>query len=110
MNPNLFNEVSELTQTSREKPSQTKWTRALSERGQTVVPKSIRNYLDIEGGDSLEWQVNHVGEVVVQPKKRKSVMDLEGVVHSDNPVPDMDKVIQESKKERIKQKIEEGRL
>lgn len=98
-----------MSQINKDQPQET-WTRSLSERGQTVVPKKVRKYLNVKGGDSLEWNISTNGEVTVKPKKRKSVMDLEGVIQPEYSIEDMDQVIQKSKEERINQKMREGRL
>lgn len=76
-----------------------KESRTISDKGQTVVPKSIRTYLNLEKGDRLEWSVNEDGEVVIQPIKKKSVMEFKGVLTPESSIDDMDKVIAESKEE-----------
>lgn len=76
-----------------------KESRTISDKGQTVVPKSIRTYLNLEKGDRLEWSVNEDGEVVIQPIKKKSVMEFKGVLTAKASIDDMDKVIAESKEE-----------
>jgi AbrB family looped-hinge helix DNA binding protein len=107
---NKLNEVKKMPLTEQKPSKKDKWTRVLSERGQTVVPKNIRDYLNVKGGDSLEWEVDNNGDVIVKPKKRKSVLDLQGVAKAPHPIKDMEKAIREAKEERVRQKIREGRL
>lgn len=105
------NEVNKMPVTAHNRDgTNKKWERVLSERGQTVVPKDIRDYLDIKGGDSLQWSVNDDGEVVIKPKKRKSVMDLKGILKPKEPIEDIDEAIREAKKEIAERKHREGRL
>lgn len=37
----------------------------VSEKGLTTVPKPVRNFLDLEVGDSLEWHVVD-GDIIVR--------------------------------------------
>ncbi|PWA07927.1 AbrB family transcriptional regulator [Pueribacillus theae] len=96
--------------TKNSKVSSNKWIRTLSDRGQTVVPKSIRDYLNVKGGDSLEWHVNENGDVIVKPKKKVSVMDSYGILKPEKSVNDVDQAIRDSKKVFAKKKHKEGRL
>lgn len=45
----------------------------------TVVPKSIRDEVDIQEGDILSWEVRE-SEVVVRRRRPKSLKDMIGVV------------------------------
>lgn len=64
-------------------------SRVISERGQTVVPKPIRDYMDLQTGDRLEWIVQENGTVAVYCVKRKSLMDLQGIVKASAPADDL---------------------
>lgn len=84
------------------------WERALSAKGQTVVPKKIREYLDINGGDALQWTIGEQGEVVVTPKKKVSVMDSYGMLKPKNSVKDVDQAISEAKEKMAHRKHQDG--
>lgn len=96
--------------TKKNNVSDDKWIRVLSDRGQTVVPKDIRDYLNVKGGDSLEWFVNESGDVIVKPRKKVSVMDSYGILKPKKIVHDVDQAIRDSKEMFAKKKHEEGRL
>ncbi|QQK74179.1 AbrB/MazE/SpoVT family DNA-binding domain-containing protein [Salicibibacter cibarius] len=83
--------------------------RAISERGQTVIPKEFREYLEAHDGDQLEWSVNEKGEVVVSVKKKEDIMDLYGSlpVHEQNER-DFEEILEKSKKERLEKRKNEG--
>lgn len=44
----------------------------------TVVPKAVRDAVDIQEGDVLSWEVRK-GEVVVHRRRPKSLKDMIGV-------------------------------
>ncbi|SDJ11708.1 AbrB/MazE/SpoVT family DNA-binding domain-containing protein [Natribacillus halophilus] len=84
---------------------------AISERGQTVIPKEFREYLEAHDGDQLEWSVNEKGEVVVAVKKEEDIMDLYGSlpVHEKNER-DFEEILEKSKKERLEKRRNEGNI
>lgn len=41
----------------------------LSSKFQCVVPKTIRNILDIDVGDKLLWNINNKNEIILTVKK-----------------------------------------
>jgi len=51
----------------------------ISKGFQTVVPREIRKKLGLEPGDSLEWEEKGE-EVVVKPRKRKTLKDITGMI------------------------------
>jgi AbrB family looped-hinge helix DNA binding protein len=83
--------------------------RSISERGQTVIPKEVREYLEAQDGDQLGWSVNEKGEVVVSVKKEEDIMDLFGSlpVKKQNER-DFEEILEESKKERLEKRKDEG--
>jgi len=52
----------------------------LTSKGQTTIPKEIRDGLGIKPGDRMTFTLMPDGTVVIRVK-RKSVMDLAGVLH-----------------------------
>ena len=53
-------------------------TTTLTSKGQVTIPKHIRDALLLHPGTDVEFRVNALGEVVLQPvpqKKRKSAPD-----------------------------------
>ncbi len=52
----------------------------LTSKGQTTIPKEIRDRLGIKPGDRMTFTLMPDGTVVIRVK-RKSVMDLAGVLH-----------------------------
>jgi len=51
----------------------------LSSKGQTTIPKSVRDHLGLEPGDRLIFIIRE-GEVILQPLKVPSLLDLRGSV------------------------------
>ena len=60
----------------------------LTSKGQTTIPKEIRDSLGIKPGDRMTFTLMPDGTVVMRVK-RKSVMNLAGVLHKKGrkPVP-----------------------
>jgi antitoxin PrlF len=52
----------------------------LTSKGQTTIPKEIRDSLGIKPGDRMTFTLMPDGTVLIRVK-RKSVMDLAGVLH-----------------------------
>ena len=42
-------------------------TSTLTSKGQTVIPKAIRDHLGLKPGDSLDFVVQDEGEVLIRP-------------------------------------------
>jgi antitoxin PrlF len=58
---------------------------ALTAKGQTTIPKAIRDHLDLRAGDRVKFFVHPDGSVVILPKRPVSV--LRGMVKPlDRPV------------------------
>ncbi|GGN61245.1 AbrB/MazE/SpoVT family DNA-binding domain-containing protein [Oceanobacillus indicireducens] len=86
-------------------------SRAISERGQTVIPKEFREYLEIHDGDQLEWSVNEKGEVVVSVKRTEDIMDLYGSLPvQEQQERDFEEILEASKKERLEKRRNEGNI
>ena len=65
-------------------PSESK----VSKGNLTVVPKAVRDEVDIQEGDVLAWEVRE-GELVVRRRRPKSLKDMIGVIaHGGDAVDD----------------------
>jgi len=74
-------------------------SRIVSDRGQTVIPKPIRDYMDLQAGDKVVWTVNEHGAVMVNSIKKKSIMDLKGVVKKEHSLNDFDEELKNAKEQ-----------
>lgn len=54
-------------------------TSTLTRKGQTTVPKEIREYLGIESGDRIEYTVDAEGRVVLTPST-VDISELDGLL------------------------------
>lgn len=77
----------------------------LTSRGQTTIPKSIRERLQLEPGDRVLF-LERDGEIVLQPVKQ-TLRDLRGSVTRRKAGEDYDQVRREVKKEVAKRNIDE---
>lgn len=83
-------------------------SRIVSERGQTVIPKPIRDYMDLQAGDKVVWTVNEQGTVVVNTMKKKSILDLKGIVISKQTESDLDVEILKAKEQHYSKRNKTG--
>jgi AbrB family looped-hinge helix DNA binding protein len=83
-------------------------TRIVSDRGQTVIPKSIRDYMDLQAGDKVVWTVNEQGTVMVHTIKKKSIMDLKGIIKQEHYIEDFDKILADAKEQHYLKRNEAG--
>jgi len=83
-------------------------SRVVSDRGQTVIPKSIRDYMDLQVGDKVVWTVNEHGAVMVNSIKKKSIMDLKGIVKNESSIDDLDKELAKAKEQHYLKRNEFG--
>lgn len=85
--------------------------RVLSSKGQIVVPKTIREYLNVSEGDVLEFMVKESGEVVIAPAKGPKLADLYGSLppKAAGSTENLEQVIYESKRERAARRGREGK-
>ncbi len=79
-------------------------TAKISSKGQTVIPKAIRKYLDLEPGDIGDFIVKDNGEVIFRPATR-DVRDLKGLLRRPGQTPisaeEMNRVITERGKQLL---------
>ena len=52
----------------------------VSSRGQTVIPKPVREHLGLKPGDEVEFIVRDDGEVLVKPAT-EDIRKLKGLLH-----------------------------
>src|SRR5690554_2907496 len=83
-------------------------SRIVSDRGQTVIPKPIRDYMDLQAGDKVVWTVNEHGAVIVNSIKKKSIMDLKGIVNRQYNTDDFDKELANAKEQHYLKRNELG--
>jgi AbrB family looped-hinge helix DNA binding protein len=83
-------------------------SRIISERGQTVIPKPIRDYMDLQTGDKVVWTVNEDGAVMVHSIKKKSIMDLKGIVKAQHSIDDLDKALESAKEQHYLKRNQPG--
>lgn len=76
-------------------------TSTLTSKGQTVIPKAIRDYLGLKPGDSLDFVVLDEGEVLIRPLAH-DVRTLRGVLRRPGRKPvtveEMKRTIKERKR------------
>lgn len=51
----------------------------VTSKGQTTVPKQVRDFLGLEEGTQVEWTLDDSGKVTVKPRKLRAV-DLAGIL------------------------------
>jgi AbrB family looped-hinge helix DNA binding protein len=52
----------------------------ITAKGQTTIPKKIRNHLKLHAGDRIDFIVQENGKVVLEPATL-DVRELEGILH-----------------------------
>lgn len=85
--------------------------RVISSKGQVVVPKPIREYLQLEEGDMLNFCVRETGEVVISPIKTENPEQLFGTLPPKVPTSethDFENVLDKAKQEKLKKRGLEG--
>lgn len=49
-----------------------------------TIPKAIRQEVGIDEVDDIEWIINEKKHIEIIPRKKKSIMDLIGIISDDN--------------------------
>jgi AbrB family looped-hinge helix DNA binding protein len=62
----------------RSQPARTRYTGKVTSKGQTTVPKEVRDFLGLEEGTQMEWILDD-GKVTVKPRKLRAI-DLAGIL------------------------------
>jgi len=61
-------------------------TATLTSKGQTVIPKAIRNHLGLQPGDALDFVVQDNGDVLIRPAT-EDIRRLKGLLHRPGRLP-----------------------
>ncbi len=72
----------------------------ITSKGQTTIPKKIRNHLKLRPGDRIEFVVEADGKVVLEPATH-DIGELEGVLHR----PGMKAVSDEDMKKALRKRF-----
>lgn len=87
---------------------------SVTSKGQTTIPKEIRDRLGLEAGTRIEWSIEN-GKATLRPRKIRAV-DLAGILHRPGMKPltieEMDDAIMDAvaeDDERIMREWREGR-
>ena len=84
-------------------------TATLTSKGQTTIPKEIRERLNLKPGDRIEFVVEDGGRVVLRPRNR-SLDDLVGMLKPRDgrraSIEEMNEAIQEGAVARFKRSCE----
>lgn len=57
-----------------------KYLGKVTSKGQTTVPKEVRDFLGLEEGAQVEWTIDDDGKATVRPRKRLRAIDLAGML------------------------------
>lgn len=57
-----------------------KYLGKVTSKGQTTVPKEVRDFLGLEEGTQVEWTLDDDGKVIVRPRKKLRAVDLAGML------------------------------
>ena len=52
----------------------------VTSKGQTTVPKEVRDFLGLEEGAQVEWTLDDDGKATVRPRKKLRAVDLAGML------------------------------
>lgn len=72
----------------------------ITSKGQTTIPKKIREYLHLQPGDRVDFVVDEQGKVILEPATL-DVTELEGILHR----PGMKAVSTEGMKKAVKERF-----
>jgi AbrB family looped-hinge helix DNA binding protein len=80
----------------------------VTNRGQTTVPKEIREYLGLESGDRIDYTVDAEGRVILTPST-VSIVELDGTLSSRRrkngvSIDDMQRAIEREAKSSVSKK------
>jgi AbrB family looped-hinge helix DNA binding protein len=75
----------------------------ITAKGQTTIPKKIRDHLKIKPGDKIDFVIKDRGKVVLEPATL-DVKELEGILHK----PGMKAVSVEDMKKAIKKRFKKA--
>lgn len=75
-------------------------TSLMTSKGQTTIPKKIRDYLNLNPGDKVDFVVDESGKVILEPATC-DIEELEGILHK----PGMKAVTIEEMKNSVKKRF-----
>jgi len=75
----------------------------ITTKGQTTIPKKIREYLRLQPGDRVDFAVDETGKVVLEPATL-DVEELEGILHRPGMKAASTEEMKKAVKERFKRK------
>jgi antitoxin PrlF len=81
----------------------------VSNKGIVVIPIEVRRQLAIDEGDKLEFVLNEGGGASMYVVKRKSVLDVFGVLETDKSIPDMNELRDSFKEEAARGIVHRGK-
>jgi AbrB family looped-hinge helix DNA binding protein len=85
--------------------------RAVSSKGQVVVPKVIRDYMDLKEGDELKFCIKETGEIVISPIKGNNPETLfASLAAKGTDTGDFERVLDQAKEERLRKRRQEGKI
>ena len=58
-------------------------TSTLTSKGQTTIPKEVRDHLQLQSGDQIDFVIQNDGSVIVRPASVR-VSELKGMLHRKN--------------------------
>jgi len=57
-----------------------KYLGKVTSKGQTTVPKEVRDFLGLKEGAQMEWTIDDDGKATVRPRKKLRAVDLAGML------------------------------
>jgi AbrB family looped-hinge helix DNA binding protein len=57
-----------------------KYLGKVTSKGQTTVPKEVRDFLGLGEGSQVEWTIDGDGKAIVRPRKKLRAVDLAGIL------------------------------
>ncbi len=79
-------------------------TATITVKGQTTIPKKIRNHLKLQHGDEIDFVIEDNGRVFIEPAT-VDISELEGILHRPGMKPVSIKKMKESIKKHLRKKI-----
>jgi len=81
----------------------------ITSKGQLTLPIELRDYLQVEEGDRLEFIIHDEGGVSIIPRKKKSLRDVVGILKPDMNVDiDLDAARERAREVRAREVFGKG--
>ena len=83
----------------------------LTSKGQITIPSALRQAFDLAAGDRLHFVREADGRIVVEPRKRRRIVDFARAnpIRVGDPDVDLDTLIDEAVAEAMAEKLERSR-